>query len=101
MIITNFYTDIKMNILYRLSGYDITSCFWSEVIVTKASKNATSDDCRVYYLGNGAIQENLCHKFVRYASLATSSRQQNVIEYYIEVHKTGTAGIESNNSATV
>ena len=41
--ITKFYTDICADIVYSYTGYDVTICFWSEVIARKLSKNSVSD----------------------------------------------------------
>ena len=45
---TKFYTDIRANLLSIHTGYDLTSCFWSEVIAKKLSKMPpTTVLCRI------------------------------------------------------
>ena len=107
---TIFYTDIRNDLLYNYTGYDVTSYFGSEVTGKKLSKMSPPTalgrisrerfkrGSRTFTALSGP---NNPINLPNIKQLVAFSRRQNENEYCIEVRKTGPAGNKLRNSATV
>ena len=94
--------DIHTDPLDSHTGYNIISCFWSEVIAKKNRRKCHLRRLLVEFLENGLSQDpeivhacwgNWLHKPAAYeAAIAASSPLQNAIKYCTKVRKTGPAG---------